>query len=604
MKRRTSHILKPNMKSEYPRNILFFDTETTEKPEDEETELVLKLGSACFWRREHSHNKERKIWRDFTTPEQFWSFVDECVDQKQKIYLVAHNVSFDFRVLKGFDYMRNNGFITRKLIYNGTSNIWEFRKGTITISVLDNMNFFKSSLKILGDSIGVPKLEMPTDDDVKLLEYCRNDVQVMIRAWEILFTFLKENDLGNFSKTIASQALSSYRHRFMKTPIYIHTWEHAIKLERESYHGGRTECFFIGQGTHPPYYLLDVNSMYPSVMRELEYPTKIIGSAVGCSISEMQALLQEFCVTARVVLDTREPVFCTKKNNRLIFPVGRFETVLTTRELIYALENSYIAEIQDYCTYEKGILFKNYVDFFYNKRLEYKKTNNEAFNYICKLFLNSLYGKFGQRNEFYETIQEDANAEDGIFEYYDINQERYVKERRINGKIERSTGLKEGYDSFVAIAAHITADARMKLWQYFKLAGTENVFYCDTDSMIVNTQGYTNSQAFIKKDLGALSLKESSDKMIIKGAKDYEFGDEVVIKGIRKDAVQLGEGEYQQVRFEGLAGAIRNQRTTKMYISKTTKKLKRVYLKGKVSSSGKVIPHRLDYSHQGNLFDD
>lgn len=447
MKNRQPHIIRKNKSTIVPEHLIFFDTETYEHKENDETKLLLRLGVACYWRRRGNISNQFE-WLDFSTIEQFWNFVFSKVYKGRKLYLVAHNISFDFRVLAGFKNMKLQKYKTHKLLYNGTTNIWEFRKNNMSICILDNMNYFKSSLDVLGNSIGVRKLEIDFNNiSNKLLSlYCRTDVLIMIKAWILLFNFIKENNLGNFSKTIAGQALNSYKHRFMEHNIFIHTNSNIIELERNSYHGGRTECFFIGKAPKENYYLLDVNSMYSSVMKNYLYPTKLLSIELNISISHLIQLLKEYCVIAKVLVNCSQPIFPVKNKGKLIFPIGTFITYLSSRELIYALEHNLIQRIDIAAVYNAGQLFTTYVNFFYNKRQQYKNENNEAFAYICKLFLNSLYGKFGQRNEYYEKIGENDNLEDGIFEYFDIEKSEFIKERVINGTIERSLGFIEGND--------------------------------------------------------------------------------------------------------------------------------------------------------------
>lgn len=589
MKPRFPHIIKDNAANEFPSRIVFFDTETKEIPRGDETELVLHLGEMCLW----DVDADSEAWYSFTNIKTFWSFVQLNVRPKTKLYMVAHNVAFDFRILKGFDYFKDEGWTMKKFIYNGTSNIWEFRKDESTVCILDNMNFFKSSLKVLGKSIGIEKMEMPINDDSAMFIYCKRDVEIMIAAWRKLFRFLHENDLGNFSKTIASQAFAAYRHRFMKTPIHIHTNEYAIGMERASYHGGRTEAYYIGNAPKQEYFMLDVNSMYPSVMKENEYPVQISRIYKNISMQTAKMYLRAFAMTARCLVKTDEPVFPVKQDAKLIFPTGIFETVLTTREIEYAIKNNMLRKIYSAVLYQKGNIFSEYVDYFYNLRLKYKNENDESFSYLCKLFLNSLYGKFGQRNEQYAKIGNNPNTPNGLFRYFDMKKDSYVTERRMNGIIEESIGVIEGHDSFVAIAAHITADARMKLWGLIKECRMRNIFYCDTDSLIVNSIGYKRLAKYIGFHLGQLSIKEQSDILSIHGAKDYTFGCETVLKGIRKDALQIDDSTYEQVRFEGIAGAMRNMRTDKMIISNVRKHLSRNYDKGTILKNGRVVPFRI-----------
>ncbi|GAH85107.1 unnamed protein product, partial [marine sediment metagenome] len=139
---------------------------------------------------------------------------------------------------------------------------------TRTLLFLDLMNYFDTSLKEVGKSIGCHKIPINFKDcsTPELVEYCKNDVFIMIEAWKKWITFIYENDLGVWGKTLPSQAFNCYRHRFMPHKIYIHTHEKATALERAGYFGGRCECFQLGYFDDGPFYLLDINSMYPSVI--------------------------------------------------------------------------------------------------------------------------------------------------------------------------------------------------------------------------------------------------------------------------------------------------------------------------------------------------
>ncbi len=57
--------------------------------------------------------------------------------------------------------------------------------------------------------------------------------------------------------------------------MLVHMKPEVIKLEIDSYRGGRNECFFIGEA-HGEFYKLDVNSMYPYVMATHYYPIKCL----------------------------------------------------------------------------------------------------------------------------------------------------------------------------------------------------------------------------------------------------------------------------------------------------------------------------------------
>ena len=297
---RQPHLLKPTKNARYPTRIIFVDTETVSTHISEDYQRHdLKLGVACYLRTYDKGDYSFEWLKGFRTPETFWDWsLSKCTD-KQRVIIMAHNLDFDFLVLNGLNELEDRRWYANNIILSGQVDIWNFHQFKYkpqskawvnyvlrykkepspikTLLFLDLMNYFKMSLKKLGESMGVEKLDIDFDkcSDEELLTYCTRDVEIMAQAWLKWTAFLKDNDLGCWGKTLPSQALSTFRHKFMKHEIYIHSHEPALHLERQSYCGGRTECFQIGKFNHGPYYLVDVNSLYPSVMYKKPYPTRI-----------------------------------------------------------------------------------------------------------------------------------------------------------------------------------------------------------------------------------------------------------------------------------------------------------------------------------------
>lgn len=595
------HILAKNGNTEIPQNFIFFDTETSDfKITNTIKELKLKLGWCVYFNRKENETE----WKSFKEIPTFWKFVlDTCYHKvlytkEKSIILVSHNLSFDFRVMHGFSELQKYGYYIEKFINNGTTNFWKFKNYNYDFSIicLDNMNYFKQSLENLGYSVGIHKLIMPTNDDIKLSLYCKRDTEIILETWKQYLKFIETNDLGNFQYTIPSQAISSFRHRFMKNEIFIHTNSMATNLERKSYCGGRTEAYFIGK-TPPGFkYLLDVSSMYPSVMFDKKYPIELINNkyTFRANINKGNGII------AYVKIHTTEPVFpYHTEKNKLIFPIGTFNTFLTTEEIKYAMQKHAILKVYKFYVYKMEKIFVDYVKYFYEKRKEFERKNNLAFAYMCKIFLNSLYGKFAQQNDVY-TITKNLNPQykemimsqqDGQIEISNLENNTLSKFRKFGKEIFEFKGKQEAFNSFTAISSHITANARMKLWNYFLIAGRDNIYYTDTDSIWCNSTGYENLKPYIKKGLGFLELKTKDKKLIIHGAKDYETSTDVVIKGIKKNAQKTEiENIFKQTKFEGIKGAMDKKHINQVFIEEITKKLNRIYDKGNLLDDGRVIP--------------
>ena len=127
-----------------------------------------------------------------------------------------------------------------------------------------------------------------------------------------------------------------------------------------------------------------------------------------------------------------------------------------------------------------------------------------------------------------------------------------------------------------------------------RVAGLDNLYYCDTDSLMVNEAGLENLRPHIdKSELGMLKGECDSEDVTIHGLKDYSIDGSAKIKGIRKDAQEIDAGIFTQEQFRGLEGMIREGDLDRFLIRTVTKKLMRQYLKGQVAETGKGFPLQL-----------
>ena len=605
--KRFQHRIKDNLKGEFPHEFLFFDTETHQnKISEDEIEHTLRLGVALYWQRRGGKRKETLTWHEFTSIDDFWDIVERHSRDNTRLVIISHNLPFDMGIVKGFAMLDKLGYTPVKLILDTRRSIWRFRRDKRSLLFLDNMNYFDLKLAVLGESMGISKMKMPafSEDDQAWMTYCRRDVEILYQSWKIWHNFLHENDLGNFGLTISSQAFNAYRHRFMSSSIYVHTSTKGVDLERAAYRGGRNECFKIGLQKEDDYSLLDVNSMYSYVMKWKQYPTNIRSTGGAISIKKLRNALDDFAIVADVNVNIDEPCFGVKYNNRLTFPIGCFRVTLTSEELLYGLERGYIKQVHDYALYDKAPIFHDYVDFFYNKRQEFIKSGNSAYQFLCKVLLNHLYGKFGQKVDEWDYVGEDPTRIYDFWHEWSVEEQKNYAFRCLNHRVEKCIGSSEGFNSLVAVAAEVTANARLYLWDLINIAGRDNVFYCDTDSLIVNPKGRANLELYSDPiELGMLKVQKTTRHLVIYNLKDYEFGDDVKIKGVSHNAILLPDGRYKQYQSRGIKGGLHKQEVNKVIWRVVNKRLVRRYNKGIVLPSGRVKPFVLFTNINENYFD-
>lgn len=589
--------LRINKRLEMPRNFIFYDTETSQTlQEDGSKKHYLKLGVACFLRLPFGRNKQLEEWLHFTDTDSFWSWVESKFSSKTRIYLIAHNQQFDAPVVNLFEELPKRGWVLDYNVIDSNLFIMRFRKETTSLVALDTLNWFKFSLKKLAEYVGLKKLEIDfkTCSDKELDVYSTNDVAILKDTMLKWLSFIRENDLGCFQTTIAGQAFTAFRHKYMKEEIFIHDFEAPTLLERESFRGGRNEAFKLGV-QRENMTLLDFNSLYPSVMIEHEYPIKFISYVSKATKNGLYRALSNYLVIARVNVTLNEAAIGLHKE-RLEFPIGTFNVALTSPELLYVIKNGTINKVYSFAIYTYAKIFKDYIEDLYRIRLEYKQEKNVVGDMMTKLFLNSLYGKFGQRVEEQELIGHSASNEISVEGGIIHETKERVRIKTFAGNVYKvHRGEKEGTHSFPAIASFVTAYARMKLWNAMKLAGLENVYYVDTDSLIVNEEGLKGLSSIIDKEkLGFLKVEGNGTDLVIEGLKDYFFLGESKIKGVKKDATKIGLTSYKQPQFSKFRSMLMKGSLDAPVEREVTKLLRRKYLKGIVKENGDITPFILN----------
>lgn len=680
---RLPHPLTATKRNVVPRRMIFLDSEARTDVEISESEIDRALEGqkvtkehdpylicANFFERKKG-DKYVHRYRDYHEGNflaSFWEDVDRYARSNGRTYLFAHNAKYDIQVTAGVHHLvrlgyrvvgfnADNPFILRlvKEVTHSKAGVEYTRidedtgleypaPRRKTLIILSSTNFYAQSLKSLGDIFKLPKLDFEHGREIDMsnpqdredaITYCRRDVEILTKAIVSFLEFIAREDLGPFGMTVAGQAFTAFRHRFIREgQIMIHSNPMALEVERRAYAGGRNECFRLGR-IPDEITVCDINSMYPYVMKEKLYPTKLVTHWRTATIEQVIGAIQDdYLIVCDARVTTDEPIYHVKKD-RLIFPVGDFWTALTTPELLEGFSRGIITEVKNVCLYEPGNIFEAYVSFFYQSRLEAKAAGDAVHDHLFKIFLNSLYGKFGQKNANWDLVDEADPEEIGMYHVYNHSTGEHDWYKVFGGGVflkNNDEDDMEAFNSFPAIAAHVTGYARMLIWEVMEAAGRENVYYTDTDSVFVNDTGYRNLErrGYIDpKRLGALK-KEKVGRLWLNGCKDYLFLEklsrlrvkkeyakgggrtypkrvrpathfwkkEIKIKGVPKNAVPLqsedGVQRYAVTQWGGFSDRFRSGDFEKFWNKVIIKELKREYTKANVDGVN-VTPFRLDY---------
>lgn len=593
---RKYHKLFTAKKLLYPTAVIFIDTETTtieHWQKQHRPELI--VGVAEFHR---LTDKLEIIESDrivFRKTFDLWVWISNIIPTTKELVIYAHNWSYDFPVINGLMYMQGLGYEMNSIVDGCPPVIINFFRNDHKIRYIDSMNYFKSSLAEMGVTLGIAKGEVKFDNRFSntLVKYCKRDVVILRESMFSLMRYLKDNDLSRLTHTVSSLALSIFVRKFLKRPIYIDADTKRTDVGRRSYFGGRTEAFRIGK-FEGPFYLVDVNSQYPFWMKSIKFPYKTVAHYKKVTVDEVISTIDRYSVTVDCDLDTDIPAYPMKINGRTCFPIGTFRTCLSTPEIRYAASHDHIKKIHSVVIHEQDYLFKDYVEYFYNQRITNKKAGNGQWQLFDKYLMNTLYGKFGQTHKEWVECDLPPKGHPHTRHTIDADTGKKIYIMELNNKVYIATTDTESRDSYPAIAAHVTAAGRIMIQETIDFIGKDHVYYCDTDSLLLDYKGYAKIKRYLNDTvLGCWGMEDDFADIEIKGCKDYQFGGRLKIKGVKHNAEQVAPGVYEQLQFATLRGIIRSESVDSPMISYTTKNLSRKYYKGVVGPDGVVSPFKL-----------
>jgi hypothetical protein len=582
---------------------LIVDTEASivEHP-DGSQDQTFRLGYAIHLRKKE--NRWIQTGYEIRSIDDFWNLLDNVSREKTRTYVIAHNMAYDYTILKLDTYLSSRQL---EIKMRAIDTVFLVRAGNLML--ISSTNFYRQSLEKLGEIFGLQKFDKPdfmkTTDEV-LMPYCIRDTELLSLIMRQHIDFIHDRDLGCFRPTIAGQAMQTYRHRFMDSRLLVHDNLPILAMEMDSYRGGRCEVFRFGNFENIT--CLDINSMYPHVMHDMKFPTSLVSGKVleNVEIETLEeALESDYFVMGNLTVDIKEPFLGMRLNDRLTFPIGTVRRTITSPEIEYILANPEVGEIRhinSMVSYHQENIFKNYVDYFYSYR---KSCTNKAEEEMVKVLLNSLYGKFGQRNSSDTKMITDSVVKTMYLDMMKVSRthvilsginERYV---RLGDEVYHITGgdMEPAKDSMPIIASAVTSYARILLYDLMRKAGRENVYYCDTDSLFLNPTGAENLKDLISPtELGKLKI-EKFGTVEIRGPKDYTFNGKVKLKGVKKDATRTEDGGYRQLCFETKHTRYRRGTTDGIvHLNPVVKHLSGKYEKGVVNRDGTVSPFMLSES--------
>lgn len=310
---------------------------------------------------------------------------------------------------------------------------------------------------------------IPTPEEI---DYLKRDIVIVAQALKM------QQDEGMTKLTVASDSMADFKRGFggeKRFRRYFPKLPLAIDAEiRQAYRGGWTyaDDRFMGkrQGTG---IVLDVNSLYPSVMAHCDLPYGMPKFFRGAPKPNGKHPLSIFNVTFTAKIKKRH-VPCIQIKGTSLFAGTEYlkeikePTTLWVTSVDWELWNKhYDIEVVEYHTGWAFMSAQGLFDEYINKWMEVKANSTGGLREIAKLHLNSLYGKFATNP-----------IVTGKYPCLEGNTVKYIQ-----GEDETRDPVYTAMGAFItAYARRITITAAQENYGTFAYADTDSLHLLRTDT--------------------------------------------------------------------------------------------------------------------------
>jgi hypothetical protein len=560
---------------------------------------------------------DRPEYVDFDHRDGFFSRLLSMPLTNERIWIFAHNLGFDLRVVGWFDAVADGHFSlippphmpgagrysSPLFVADGLPTLMRFfRADGQQFMLVDTMNWLDTSLRRIGEWLDFRKssVDFREATDPELREYCRRDVDVTDFSLRRLWGWCQTQRWPDWSPTPAAQALQVYRMRYgRKRPIRPKDPE-AVKIDREAYYGGLVDCFYVGRIDNPTYQV-DCNGLYPAVMMDRPYPCELGRQKTSTRREKWRGQIDPRKCTAEVWIEDPVREWPVKWRDGTYWVRGKVRTILPGPELDAAIQRGVVKYLGRWNQYRTDDLFSGFVRDLWRQRKQAQRHGDGLIDHAAKRVLNSLHGKFGQRDG--DWVYYGRTSLPGTFASGKMRGPLVkgpMDYRSLDGHTYLRATDQEQDDSFVPIASWCTSYARVYMDEIKGLIGPENIYYQGVDSLLINGDGLGRLQLLNNLDtgnLGHFKLEATYDWVDIQTINQIDTSHGGKHSGIKRGTAPIAPGVYEVEEWESLPQGLFSGDVSQVSIRRTYKRPPTLYNRRRIADTGITDPWVIDNWH-------
>lgn len=588
-----AHWIAPNESNRVPRVHIVLDSEAvvTQTARGEEHTFRCAVTS-CDRMAKNGSKWLPTEWAEHADARSVWEWIDAKCRPRSRTVVVAHNAGYDLRVTDALDVLADLGYKLHGLSLSPGATWGTWRRDGRTLVVVDSMTWLPTALDRIGRMIGHNKVALPGLEDEPALwsQRCRTDVEILRDAWMRIVHWLRDSDAGNWRPTGAGTAWSFWRHRHYTHPVLVHDNDEVRDLERRAAWTGRAEAWRKGRLKGGPWCEWDFTAAYARIAAECDVPTRLRGELPAARIDRYLRGVEGRHTLATCTVTTEVPVVPSSLADRIVWPVGRFETVLWDCEVQLARAAGATVEPHRAWTYIAQPALRSWATWV----LDVIDNPDPAFDPIVRSMVKhwsrALIGRFGSRFATWDAF---GLAVENRLDLSTIRFPGEDKSRRmltIGDDVMVQTDDQDAPDSAPQIMSYVMAEARCRLWRAMVVAGLENVAYVDTDCVIASAEG---SDRLRDADLAGFRIKAKYQHLEVIGTRKIVTDGELRAAGVPKGAVRVGDGLWSADRWEGLASSLKRNDGASVRVDRKTIRLSTIDRRRRARRGGTTEPIRV-----------
>lgn len=571
---RKTHWLRQNAAARIPRRVICFDTEAHLNRSIQQQEHSFRLASLSFDQLdENARTITPTTNLDFGTPEALWGYIASFTHRKHRTVAFAHNLSYDLRLSNGLGLLPTFGFECKGIALNTYSCWAQFSDGARTLWLCDSLSFVPAALDKLGELTKQHKPPLPEDedDDEVWLKRCQSDVAITRESILRVLRFIKDDNLGDFRLTGAAQASAAFRHRFLEPKsLLVHDNEDALAAERRAAWAGRAEVWTHGKTTQTVYEY-DYEYAYTRLAHDLELPVKLVAEHSGIPWHRLEKVMEKYAVLADVHVATDVPIVPTNHDGHICWPSGTFDTTLWDSELRLLRSTGASIEVKRYWFYKKEPLLREWADWMMAKLNLDSRQLDPVIRVMLKDWSRALIGRFGLRYASMELIAHVERSDVCHRGVWNVDEECEETHLQLGHQLFQQSERVESPNSTPMVMSAIMAAARVRLWDAMQAAGLENIYYVDTDGLIVGRQGSRGLDSAIRQGLlPGMRRKSAYNGGSFRAPRNIDLGEQRRVSGAPRKAERLAHGVYRGEIWESLPAALRRRHIGKVFVHERT----------------------------------